>query len=261
MKIIIVFILFTTHCFSQNTPISIQFIDSIPNNGAEHVGTDAYGVAYYIKNNVVSKTDHLQTVEYKNIPFGTLTKVDIQNPLQLVLFYENFNAVVILDNQFNEIQSILFSENNNPIMISAIGLASQNRLWLFNAINQQISMYNRVKNTFITLSQPLKNKIVYYQTDYNSFFWIDDTLQSYSCDVFGKITALGSVPNYDTVQLISNLELLYQMDNQLFYYSFPTKNTRKIAVDKKTFTSFHFKDGILTIFTTTEIIHYKITIE
>lgn len=261
MKILVVFILFTTLCFSQNKPIPTHIIDSTSFNGENFVGSDAYGFQYKTKDNVLSKTDNLKTFEYKKIPFGPLTKIDIQNPLQMVLFYENFNAVVILDNQFNEIQSILFSENEFPIVVSAVGLASQNRLWLFNALNQQITMYNRVKNTFITLSQPIKKKIIYYQTDYNSFFWVDEDLQSYSCDVFGKITSLGTIPKFDTIQFISDKELLYQDEILLYYYSIPLKNTQKINLDKKTFKSFRYKAGILTIFTDTKIINYKINIE
>jgi hypothetical protein len=31
-----------------------------------------------------------------------------QNPLNIVLFYENFNVVILLDNQLNETQKINF---------------------------------------------------------------------------------------------------------------------------------------------------------
>jgi hypothetical protein len=33
-----------------------------------------------------------------------ITKVDLQNPLKIVLFYESFNSALLLDNQLNEIQ-------------------------------------------------------------------------------------------------------------------------------------------------------------
>jgi hypothetical protein len=37
-----------------------------------------------------------------------ITKVDLQNPLKIVLFYESFNSALLLDNQLNEIQKINF---------------------------------------------------------------------------------------------------------------------------------------------------------
>jgi hypothetical protein len=70
---------------------------------------------------------------------GKITKVDLQNPLKIVLFYESFN-VAPLDNQLNEIQKINFSSNANPIVITATGIASQNQLWVYNSLNQQIGL-------------------------------------------------------------------------------------------------------------------------
>ena len=40
-----------------------------------------------------------------------IKKVDLINPLKVTLFYEEFNTVVLLDNQMNEIQKIDFSKN------------------------------------------------------------------------------------------------------------------------------------------------------
>ena len=63
------------------------------------------------------KTKDHQSLEYKNISLGKITKVDLQNPLKIVLFYENFNTAVLLDNQLNETQKINFSENTIPIQV------------------------------------------------------------------------------------------------------------------------------------------------
>jgi hypothetical protein len=49
-----------------------------------------------------------ETFVYQNFSLGKITKVDLQNPLKIVLFYENFNTVVTLDNQLNEIQKSIF---------------------------------------------------------------------------------------------------------------------------------------------------------
>lgn len=53
---------------------------------------------FYIKKN------NTQLWQYKNLSLGKITKIDLQNPLKIVLFYEGFNSVILLDNQLNEIQ-------------------------------------------------------------------------------------------------------------------------------------------------------------
>jgi hypothetical protein len=55
-----------------------------------------------------SKIGTRETFVYQNFSLGKITKVDLQNPLKIVLFYENFNTVVTLDNQLNEIQKSIF---------------------------------------------------------------------------------------------------------------------------------------------------------
>ena len=121
MKNLIILFFFTTIsiAFGQNQKLIAVKINSINLDADQFLGYDQFGFYYTIKNNVLSKTKDIQSLEYKNISLGKITKVDLQNPLKIVLFYENFNTVVMLDNQLNEIQKINFSENTIPIMANS----------------------------------------------------------------------------------------------------------------------------------------------
>ncbi len=85
-----------------------QLISSQKIDADEMVGFDGSENMYYIKNNVLFKKNKKELWQYKNISLGKITHVDIQNPLKTILFYENFNTVITLDNQFNETQKINF---------------------------------------------------------------------------------------------------------------------------------------------------------
>ena len=50
--------------------------------------------------------------------------------------------MVILDNQLNEILKVNFSEIKNPILTTKIGIASQNQIWAFDEVTQQIYLYD-----------------------------------------------------------------------------------------------------------------------
>jgi hypothetical protein len=166
------------------------------------LGYDQSGFYYSIKNNVLSKTKREKSFEYKNISLGKPTKIDFQNPLKIMLFYENFNTIILLDNQLSETQKINLSENDVPIMAAAAGIASQNRLWIYNSLTQQIGLFDYLKNTFQSITPSFEGNLKYYESNFNTFQWIDNNLNWYSCDIFGKTTTLGKVADFDQMQVI-----------------------------------------------------------
>jgi hypothetical protein len=188
---------------------------------------------------------------------GNITKVDIQNPLKIVLFYEDFNSVVLLDNQLNKMTEINFSQNTIPIVVNAIGMSTQNQLWIFNTLNQQIGLFDYLKNEYKTVSIPLTESIKYYQTDFNTFFWIDKKNNWFSCDIFGKISSLGTVPDFDKIEIISPQKYIFSKANTL-YLRENTNTISEIEILEKTFDKYYYKDQILSIFTAKEILNYKI---
>ena len=250
-----------TAVFSQNQKIKASSVSHFSTDADEFSGYDSFGYSYQIKNNVFSKTKGNEVFEYKNVSLGKITKVDLQNPLKIVLFYEDFNSVVLLDNQLNKVTEINFSLNNTPIVVSAIGMSTQNQLWIFNALNQQISLFDYLKNEYKTVSTPLIETIKYYQTDFNTFYWIDKKNNWFSCDIFGKTTALGKVSDFDTIEIINNHQYLFSKANLLYFKDITSTNSNafsEIEILEKSFDKFYYKDQILSIFTAKEITNYKI---
>jgi hypothetical protein len=224
------------------------------------IETDKFGYHYGIKDNALFKFKDDTLLEYKNLSLGRIKKVDLHNPLKIILFYEDFNTIVTLDNQLNETQKINFSDNPVPIAASATGMASQNRFWIYNSLTQQIGLYDYLKNTYIPLTQQLQGNIRYYDTDFNYFQWIDDKLNWYVCDIFGKITIQGKIADFDKIQIIDTQRILFSKDGNLFLTDLKNQKTYTIENVEKSFKSFSYKEQILSIFTTEGITNYKITI-
>lgn len=245
--------------FGQSQKVNPVLISKFKIDADEFIGYDSFGYSYQIKNNVFSKIKGNEIFEYKNVSLGNITKVDIQNPLKIVLFYEDFNSVVLLDNQLNKMTEINFSQNTIPIVVSAIGMSTQNQLWIFNALNQQIGLFDYLKNEYKTVSIPFTESIKYYQTDFNTFFWIDKKNNWFSCDIFGKISSLGTVPDFDKIEIISPQKYIFSKANTL-YLRENTNTISEIEILEKTFDKYYYKDQILSIFTNKEITNYKIVI-
>ena len=262
MKSLFIFLLFTFSLLTigQVPTIKTTFLNSETIAADDFVGYDGFGNCFYIKNNVLFKKTEKQLLNYQNLALGKIKKVDILNPLKVVVFYEEFNTVVLLDKQMNEIQKIDFSKNETPIIASAIGMSGQNKLWLYNSLNQQIGLYDIATNQYKDLGIPIKENLILYQTDFNNFDWIDKQNQWYSCSVYGRVINNGILENQNQMQLLNKNTILYSKGNNLFLIDRTTTLKYKIEIVEKSFEKFYCTDQILSIFTNHEITNYKITL-
>lgn len=233
-------------------------VSRLPLPADKYIGFDGFGFNYYTSNNTFVKQKDGLTLEYNNLSLGAISHADIINPLQIALFYANFNTVVLLDNQLNEIRQIRFSELALPIVVAATGNAALNRLWIFNSLTRELGFYDYSRNEFSKLTQPLQGIILHYETNFNSFEWVDENHQRFSCDIFGKITNLGEVPNFDSIKFVSNKALIYVEGNKVMYRSQSSDEILLLDLVQNSFRSLYYKDQILSIFTTDGITNYKI---
>lgn len=258
MKRFLCLLLFTSFFgFSQST-INAIFLDSLAINATEFIGFDAYKDHYFINNNVFHKQTNQQNLVYKNVALGKITKIDVLNPLQLVLLYKDFNAVVLLDNQLNETNRILGNTIETPISFEFTGLASGNQFWFFDVYSRSIGLYHFKNNTFKFISTPLQMEPKNYATNYNEFLWIDANNEFFSINLFGKIKKLDTIPKNDTVFIINEKQILINDNGILMYYNVNDKKSYKIEHLENSFVNFFFKDGILSIFTQNKITNYKL---
>ncbi len=258
--LLIFFLFFFAVSFGQDKIYVAAKQDSIMITADHFLGYDQFGFYYSIKNNVLSKTKKEESFEYKNISLGKPTKIDLQNPLKIMLFYENFNTIILLDNQLSETQKINLSENDVPIMATATGIASGNRLWIYNSLTQQIGLFDYLKNTFLSITPSFQGNLKYYESNFNTFQWMDNNLNWYAVDVFGKTTTLGKVADFEQIQVINDHAVLFSKDGKLQFQDIRKNRIYPIENVEKSFKNFFYKDQILATFTNQGITNYKITI-
>lgn len=256
--ILFLFMMLFNISFSQEKKGLLTELSSEKIEAKKVIGVDKFGFLYYTKDNVFNKRKESKTFEYKNLSLGKIEKVDIQNPLKIILFYKNFNTIVTLDNQLNEIQKVNFSDYQKQIVVEATGMASQNRFWIFNNLTQKIGLYDYLNNDYFELTQAFQGNLKHYQTTFNDFQWIDEQLNWFDCSVFGKIKNLGKVPDFDKIQMIDQNYLLFLKENNLFLKDLKTQETQLLKKEDKTIESFFYSEENLVIFTNQQITIYKI---
>jgi hypothetical protein len=251
-------LLFGFISFGQHQKLKTTALSTTELENKTYIGFDGLGNNYYIKENVFIKEKEAKIWEYKNVALGKITSVDYVNPLQIVVFYEDFNTIITLDNQLNEIQKLNLSDIDNTIFASKVGLAAQNQFWIFNSLTQQIMLFDYLKNTSKNIGNPIQEAIQYTQSDFNNFYWIDEINNWYAVDIFGKATLLASIPPFEKIQIIDSERLLFSRNNVLYCLNNATKTVYEIEIVEKSFQNYYYKDQILAIFTNQQIKHYKI---
>jgi hypothetical protein len=128
------------------------------------LGFDQFGFEYFINNEVLHKRKTTKILNTKSL-FGKNNQGRSAKSAKNRLILWKLQFCAPLDNQLNEIQKINFSSNANPIVITATGIASQNQLWVYNSLNQQIGLwlYKNEYKTISTLSRKHKTLSDWFQ--------------------------------------------------------------------------------------------------
>ena len=225
------------------------------------LGSDKFGYTYLIRDREIIKVKGSEQAGYQRPELGRIARADILNPLLPMLFYRDFNTVVMLDSQLNEVRLVNFTELQQKglsIVAEAAGIASMNRLWIYDGLARQLGLFDYSRNVFTPVGNPQQKNMIAYTSDYNRFTWIDENRRMYSSDVFGKTAYIGTVPEFDAAIFLSEQEIIYRKGDALTYLNVSSGTQKSLPVVDKSFDAFFFSDQNLSIFTKQAISNYKI---
>ena len=242
----------------QPVELELKVIERLPIQADVYYGRDDFGFDYFYARQVLVKKRGNEVYEYKNLSFGKLTHLDLQNPLRLILFFENFNAVIALDNQLNEVQRIHFSELSEPIVVTAMGLSAQNRLWLYHQLLQRLVLLDMNRRSMTNIGNPLEDQMTHYHADFNFFFWINAQNELKSMDLFGRQQKVTDLPKFDKIHLDPRSYAVWHSKEEWYMLDFKTNERFKLILLPKQIQNFYVRDQKLSIFTGDEIIVYHL---
>ena len=104
------FFVFFIVTFGQEKITTVP-LDSIPKENKVFLENNNQNL-YYVTNNVFYKKGTEKTISYNTISLGNLTHVDLYNPLQIVLFYKDFNTVIFVQFQYKYLQIFIYTFNS-----------------------------------------------------------------------------------------------------------------------------------------------------
>ncbi|MGC4100466.1 hypothetical protein [Ferruginibacter sp.] len=170
--------------------------------------------------------------------YGTLSSIDVTNPLKLLLYYKNFSTLVVLD-RFLNIRNTINFRKKNIFSVSTISTSYDNNIWLFDEQNYKLKKIDEDGSTLLETtdfrmlfdSVPAPIQI----TDKENFVYLYDTAKGfYIFDYYGSFKNRLPFLNWTNVA-VSEKNMYGFTDNKLLSYelnSFTLKQYRLPAFFK-----------------------------
>ena len=125
-------------CMLNENPIIIK-LDAIP----ELFTIDKLGNCYIYDNNHLKKysAPGKLIAQYSLLESGKLHFIDASDPMDLLLFYKDFNQLAFLDNKLNPIGSPFRFDDLNLTNVSAVCKSKQLAVWLYDDYENKLIQY------------------------------------------------------------------------------------------------------------------------
>jgi hypothetical protein len=189
-------------------------VSSAEFNATSFVGVDSYKNVYFIKDMVLYKKGPDGNFNFNDFQLGNLSSVDIINPLKIVLFYEDTNTVLLLDNRLNLIERLTFNNLVEFINISNATNAGNSKLWIFNIDSQQLELYNYITNQKTVVSQPFPGKLISQASNFNyCFILTENKLREFNR--YGSLISEFPMMGYSKITY-HNKNIIALKENELF---------------------------------------------
>ncbi len=195
----------------------LKLVSSVPFQADMFVGIDAYKNIYFTKDRVLHKNGPDGNMVYNDLQLGSITSVDILNPLKIVVFYRQTNTVVLLDNRLSEMERINFGNLPELKNIQSATNAGNNSLWIFNIDTRQLEIFDYRSNKAIIISQPISGLEIDQASNFNYCYLLTETkLMTYNR--YGSLLLERPAASFEKiVQMDENL--IGITNNELFFWA------------------------------------------
>lgn len=241
MKSTLFLVIFLSSFCVGNAQI-LNFQHSASLDADRFIGFDSYKNLYFIKKRVLYKKGKDGDFQFNTLNLGRISSVDILNPLKVVLFFEDTNTAVLLDNKLNEIQQIAFHQLPEFLNAESASTASNNSLWVFNSDSQQLELFNYKTKSKTAVSRPFPGKYVSQASNFNyCFILTKNKLRAYN--IYGSF--LNEIPLEGFEKIIQrNENVIALKDNQLYFFRDFAKHSSEISEEPFVLTFSEFEISV-----------------
>lgn len=150
--------------------------------------------------------------EYNNNRFGVVGKIDVRNPLTILVYYPDLEVIIILDRTLSEIKELNLYDFNifEP---KVVALANDNNIWIFDEVT---AILKKISQTGKTLFES-RNLNQITQKRLNPSFLQEHNNQLYLSDVQNGLFVFDAFGQLKQTINSQGIERFQVFDRQLFF--------------------------------------------
>ncbi len=161
---------------------------------------------------------------YSNLKLGTITSIDVTNPLKILLYYRDFQQIVFLDNQLSVNSENVSLEKMTYEQTDLVCAGANNSFWIYDKQNNELIRFNENSKKIAStgnLKQILKTDLSpNFMLEHNNYLFLNcPETGVYVFDIFGTFNKVISIKNLKRFQLAEDV-LFYQKDSVLCSYNY-----------------------------------------
>lgn len=160
--------------------------------------------------------------------YGQVTYMDVSNPLKVLLYYQNFSTVVMLDRVLN-IRNIVDLRKQNIFRAKAIGQSYDNKIWVYDELENKLKkidedgkLLQETPDFRLLLGQALSPLKIF---DENKYVYLYDSLYGvYVFDYYGALKNNIMIQRWNNFKVAgkyifgSKSDTLYRYEISTFQY-------------------------------------------
>ncbi|MBA3681961.1 MAG: hypothetical protein H0W73_12490 [Bacteroidetes bacterium] len=213
-------------CFSFSFIQNDQPTRLIINTKLNYFSADNIGNVYTVKEDELIKflVSGKLFARYSNLKLGSITSIDVTNPLKLLLYYRDFQQIIFLDNQL--------TANSEPISLEALGYeqtdlvcaGANNSFWIYNKQNNELIRFDETSKKIAStgnLKQILQVDLKpNYMKEHNGYLFLNSPETGiYVFDIFGTFSKVISLKNLKQFEVSEDI-IYYQKDSMYCSYNY-----------------------------------------
>ena len=221
------------------------------------IGVDNYQSLYFIEDNVIYKKGNDGNFNYNDFQLGKISSVDIINPLKIIVFYEDTNTVVMLDNRLTEIERIQFNMLPEFIHAGSVTNAGNNQLWIFNINSQELILYNYRTHSKTSNTIPFEGEVLSQISNFNFCYLLTEKyLQKFNN--YGS--SLYKLESNELSQITYEGDILIAIkENELYYIDENNIKPVKINTSEITVKDLQLSQDFLYIYNGKKLLKFTLT--
>lgn len=210
------FVLFTLMVLSVTTICAQQPI--VLNKSNNKVFTiDHLQHQYTVTTETLTKNDNEGTKTYQYPFFGKLSHLDVRNPLEIVLFFDESNQMIVLDNNLSEKFIVNFTIEYPEIDPIYVASAAKNFYWVVDGLSKQIYSLDYRNNSLRLISNPIDFQEHLIYSDANKIYLMNNKKVMHM-DRYGVTKEYWLKIYYDELIAFLGNILIYKRNNQQYSY-------------------------------------------